>query len=147
MENRTVTSNPYGLKLKLSLYTQRRRLWWEEVQIILILDLGTRWGWVVSITPWPRFSSRERTPGTHWIGGWVGLRAGLDTEARGKILSPLPEIERRSTGRPARSQTLAYTDWATRLKSKWTSYVLSPSWSLVLLRDISTSAAHFPKIH
>jgi hypothetical protein len=25
-------------------------------------------------------------PGTHWIGGWVGLRAGLDTEAREKIL-------------------------------------------------------------
>jgi hypothetical protein len=24
----------------------------------------------------------------------VGLRAGLDTEARGKILSPLPGIER-----------------------------------------------------
>jgi hypothetical protein len=28
----------------------------------------------------------ERTPGTHCIGGWVGLRAGLDTEVRGKIL-------------------------------------------------------------
>jgi hypothetical protein len=28
---------------------------------------------------------RERTPGTRWTGGWVGLRAGLDTEARGKI--------------------------------------------------------------
>jgi hypothetical protein len=27
---------------------------------------------------------RERAPGTHWTGGWVGLRAGLDTEARGK---------------------------------------------------------------
>jgi hypothetical protein len=26
------------------------------------------------------------TPGTHCTGGWVGLRAGLDTEARGKIL-------------------------------------------------------------
>jgi hypothetical protein len=25
-------------------------------------------------------------PGTHWIGGWVGLRAGLDTEAGGKSL-------------------------------------------------------------
>jgi hypothetical protein len=25
-------------------------------------------------------------PGTHWIGGWVSLRASLDTEARGKIL-------------------------------------------------------------
>jgi hypothetical protein len=30
--------------------------------------------------------SGERTPYTHWIGGWVGLRAGLDTEDRGKIL-------------------------------------------------------------
>jgi hypothetical protein len=38
---------------------------------------------VVSITPWPRF-----TPGTHWIGGWVGLRAGLDARARRKILCP-----------------------------------------------------------
>jgi len=27
-------------------------------------------------------------PGTHWTGGWVDPRAGLDTEARGKILSP-----------------------------------------------------------
>jgi hypothetical protein len=26
-----------------------------------------------------------RTPVTHWIRGWVGLRAGLDTEATGKI--------------------------------------------------------------
>jgi hypothetical protein len=24
---------------------------------------------------------QERFPSTHWIGGWVGLRAGLDTEA------------------------------------------------------------------
>jgi hypothetical protein len=36
----------------------------------------------------------------------VGPRAGLDTEARGKILSPLPGIEPRSPGRPACSQTL-----------------------------------------
>jgi hypothetical protein len=27
---------------------------------------------------------RDRTPGTHWTGGWVGPRASLDTEARGK---------------------------------------------------------------
>jgi hypothetical protein len=31
---------------------------------------------------------RGKDPGTHWTGGWVGLRAGLDTEARGK--NPLP---------------------------------------------------------
>jgi hypothetical protein len=24
-----------------------------------------------------RFIPRERVPGTHWIGGWVGLSAGL----------------------------------------------------------------------
>jgi hypothetical protein len=41
-------------------------------------------GWVVSVTARPRFSPRERTPGTHFTGGWVGPRAGLDTEARGK---------------------------------------------------------------
>jgi hypothetical protein len=28
----------------------------------------------------------EWTPGTHCTGGWVGLRTGLDTEIRGKIL-------------------------------------------------------------
>jgi hypothetical protein len=28
----------------------------------------------------------EGTPGTHWIGGWVGPRAGLDAEAGRKIL-------------------------------------------------------------
>jgi hypothetical protein len=36
----------------------------------------------------------------------VGPRAGLDIEARGKFLSPLPGIRPRSPGRPARSQTL-----------------------------------------
>jgi hypothetical protein len=48
---------------------------------------------------------RERTPGTHCTGGWVDPRAGLDTQARGKILSPLPGIKPRSPGRPVRSQT------------------------------------------
>jgi hypothetical protein len=48
----------------------------------------------------------ERTPGTHCTGGWAGPRAGLDTVARGKILSPLPGIKPRLPGRPARSQTL-----------------------------------------
>jgi hypothetical protein len=41
---------------------------------------------VVKITPRPRFYPRGRTPGTIWIGGWVDLRAGLNTEARGNII-------------------------------------------------------------
>jgi hypothetical protein len=48
----------------------------------------TRWRWVVSITPRPRFTPKERTPGTHCTGGWVGPRAGMDTQVRGNILCP-----------------------------------------------------------
>jgi hypothetical protein len=63
---------------------------------------------------WSVSRPRDRMPGTCCTGGWVGPRASLDTEARGKILSPLPGFEPRSPGRPAHSQTL-YTDWATQL--------------------------------
>jgi hypothetical protein len=63
-------------------------------------------GWVVSVTPRPLFTPGERTAGTHWTGGWVGPRAGLNTEVRGTILLPLPGIEPRLPGRPVRSQTL-----------------------------------------
>jgi hypothetical protein len=31
--------------------------------------------------PQPYFIPGQRTPSTDWIGGWVGLTAGLDTEA------------------------------------------------------------------
>jgi hypothetical protein len=42
-----------------------------------ILNLSARWRCLVSFTP-GGFTPRERTPGTHWIGGWVGPRVGLD---------------------------------------------------------------------
>jgi hypothetical protein len=51
----------------------------------------------------PRFTPREMIPGTHWTGGWVGPRAGLDADARGKILCP---CRGENPGRPVRSQTL-----------------------------------------
>jgi hypothetical protein len=34
-----------------------------------------------------RFTPRERASGTHWIGGWVGPRAVLDTGVKRKIPS------------------------------------------------------------
>jgi hypothetical protein len=43
---------------------------------------------------------RGKDPSTHWTGGWVGPRAGLDAEAGRKILC----LCRGSN--PARSQTL-----------------------------------------
>jgi len=51
-----------------------------------ILNLDTRWRWVVSY----------RVLGTHCIGGWVGLRAGMDVEAKRKPLT-LSGIESRSS--------------------------------------------------
>jgi hypothetical protein len=44
-----------------------------------------------------------KNPGTHWIGGWVGLRASLDTGDRRKILRP---CRGSNPNRPVRSQTL-----------------------------------------
>jgi hypothetical protein len=51
---------------------------------------------------------REKGPFTHCTGGWVGPRAGLDTEVRGKVLSPLPGIEPQSLGRPVRRMLNKY---------------------------------------
>jgi hypothetical protein len=64
--------------------------------------------------PGRAFTPGESTPGTHCTGGWVGPRAGLDTEDRGKILCP-----RRGSNpdRPVVQPVVRhYTAWATRLK-------------------------------
>jgi hypothetical protein len=59
---------------------------------------------VVSITPLPLYP-RERAPGTHFIGGWVDPRAGLDDMEKWKFLN-LSGLELPPPGRPARSQSL-----------------------------------------
>jgi hypothetical protein len=52
-----------------------------------------------------RFIPWERAPGTHWIGDWVGPRAGLDDVEKRKFLT-LAGLEFRPLGRPAPSQSL-----------------------------------------
>jgi hypothetical protein len=47
-----------------------------------------------------RFTPGETAPSIHWIGSWVGLRAGLDD------VETLPGLELRLLRRPARSQSL-----------------------------------------
>jgi hypothetical protein len=49
-----------------------------------------------------RFTTGERAPGTHWIGGWVDPKAGLEDVEKRKFLT-LPGLELRPLGRPARS--------------------------------------------
>jgi hypothetical protein len=74
-------------KVKLSCYhhegNKMERSYSSYSLLTLALGGGDEW----STSPLGcTFNPGKRTPGTHWIGGWVGLRPGLDTEARGKIL-------------------------------------------------------------
>jgi hypothetical protein len=50
-------------------------------------NLCTRWRRVASFMPRPLYTQRK-SPVTHWIGGWVVPRAGLDAAVKRKIPSP-----------------------------------------------------------
>jgi hypothetical protein len=83
-----------------------------------------------------RFTPRERAPGTHWIGGWLGLRAVLDAVVKRKIPSP----RRESNPRTSIVQPVArrYTDWAITVLLET---ILSPFSSVLML------TYYFLKIH
>jgi hypothetical protein len=48
-------------------------------------------GWWLASRP-GRFIPIERTPNTHWIGGWADSRAGLDLVSKEIIRSPRREL-------------------------------------------------------
>jgi hypothetical protein len=55
-----------------------------------------------------RFTHRERAPGVHWTGGWVGPRAVLDAVVKREIPSPRWESNPRTpTVKPVAQR---YTD-------------------------------------
>jgi hypothetical protein len=79
--------------------------WGVEIQLHAFLPSALDGGeWSASGTGC--FTPRERAPGTHWIGGSVGPRAGLDAVSKRKVLSPQPRFEPRPSNCPARSQSL-----------------------------------------
>jgi len=58
------------------------RTYWRSGGITpRILDLGTRLKWS-ALRP-GRFTPRQRSPGNHWIGDWVGSGAALDSGGGG----------------------------------------------------------------
>jgi hypothetical protein len=70
-----------------------------EIHIFLTSSLvGGEW----STSRPGRFAPGERAPGTHWIGGWVDPRGGLDDLKKRKFFT-LPGLKLRPLGRPARS--------------------------------------------
>jgi hypothetical protein len=79
-----------------------------DIYIHIFINIGLTAGeWSTSHPS--SFTTREKAPGTHWIGGWVGPRAGLDDMDKRKFLT-LPRLELR----PLVVQPVArrYTDYA-----------------------------------
>jgi hypothetical protein len=67
-----------------------------------------------------RFTPREKAPGTHWIGGWVDPRAGLDNMEKRKFLPYRNSNSDLSVVQPVGSR---YTDCATpKITSKKNKY-------------------------
>jgi hypothetical protein len=91
----------------IHLWRRRGRMYSSYLFMTSALDGGE---WSAS-RPGRTIPLEKGTPGTHCTGGWVGPRAGLDTQARGDILclcrGSNPD---RPVFQPAATH---YTDWAT----------------------------------
>jgi hypothetical protein len=91
-----------NIKLSLELIKHHVKMC-EVVKVQLHSLLTSALGGECSASRPGRFTPEERPPGTHWTGGSMGPRAGLDAEAKiiRKIFCPFRES---NPGRPARSQ-------------------------------------------
>jgi hypothetical protein len=102
-------------KLKLSQYTLPRRLGGEEVQLLLILDLGPRWGWVSASRPGRALASGKGSPvpnvqeaGCASQPVWTQRLEQKSFRRRRGCTLDLPVVQPRARH---------YTNWATRLTS------------------------------
>jgi hypothetical protein len=94
----------------------------EEVKLLLVYDLGTTWGWVVSVTPRPPLSLGKGHPvPIVQEAGWTPDPVWTQ-RLEEKFLLPLPGIEPRSPNRPVRRQTLYWLSYPD-------SYKLNITWS------------------
>jgi hypothetical protein len=99
-----------------------------DVQIHVFLTSELVWGEWSASRP-GRFTTHERASRTHWIGGWVGPRAGLDDVEKRKFL-PLPGLEHRPLYRPSLSQTLyrlTYRGLSVKLFIDWLIHTFTDS--------------------
>jgi hypothetical protein len=95
--------------LCLAKHHAMKTYWGVEVQLHAFL------AWALDGSEWStsrpgRFTPRERAPGTHWIGGWVGPRGVLNAVVKRKIPSPRQESDARTPIFQPVAQR--HTDWA-----------------------------------
>jgi len=83
----------HTLKRKFCVITKQMLWMIQYVMAVLapcICNIGTRWRWVVSFMTQLLYPQRK-SPSTHWIGGWAGPRAGIDTGVKRKDPNPCQE--------------------------------------------------------
>ena len=124
-----------------ALYINKKKVKWSRYRpgvaqrvgrgiALLFHYRGTRRGWVVSSTPRPHFTPRER-PGTHFTGGWVVPRAGLDqrknlvpSRIRSRTVQPGSSVAI-PTELPGPLHTVnIYSNWLQEQFCNWTLYTL-----------------------
>jgi hypothetical protein len=76
-----------------------------DVQTLIFLISALGGGEWSTLRP-GRFTPRERASGTHWTGGWVDPRAGLDDVEKRKFFT-LSGLELRPLRCPSRSLSLS----------------------------------------
>jgi hypothetical protein len=92
------------IAVNLSLYYAMKAFGGVDIYIHIFLVsalVGSEW----SASRPGRFTHWERASVTHWIGGWMDPRVGLDDMEKRKFLTLLG-LKLRTLGRPARSQSL-----------------------------------------
>jgi hypothetical protein len=91
------------------------------------------------------FTPKERTPGTHWIGGWVDTRAFLNAVVKWKI----PSTRRKSNHRTPIVQPVAqsYTYWAITVPGQICCQIKSDygwEWDFSLSHRVQTESGTHP---
>jgi hypothetical protein len=82
---------PIMLKVKLSLSLNKHHAmkeYWRSGGITPLILWPRHYMEMSGQLHAPAALPQERTPGTNWIGGWVGPRAALDAVVKRKIPSP-----------------------------------------------------------
>jgi hypothetical protein len=108
------------VKVKLSLCLTKHhamKAYWRKGCIVHTFLTSALDGGEWSTSRPGRFTPRERAPGTHWIGGWVGPRAVLDAVVERKIPSSLRVSNPRTS--IVQPVTQSYTDWAIAGLTQW----------------------------
>jgi hypothetical protein len=90
-------------QLSTTLWTQMR----ERLYSSTVLELCTRWTWVVSFTPWLLYLLRKN-PWYHWIWGFIGPRTCLDLVEQKKKKSLTPARNRIPAAQPVAIPTEPY---------------------------------------